>query len=122
MAGPTREWVTFEDPKEEGRTWQIDVTFLLSSWECIFGRGCQGVLTGPAPELVQGCCSYGAHFTDAEDIARVEAAAQTLTVENWQFRAQGRKRGIWRKTAAGEDVTRLVDDACVFLNRPGFPG
>ena len=62
--GPTREWVTFDDPKEEGRRWQIDVTFLLSSWECIFGCGCQGVLTEPAPELVQGCCSYGAHFSD----------------------------------------------------------
>ena len=42
----------------------FDVTFLLSRWTCIFGDGCQGVLTGPAPELVQGCCSYGAHFTD----------------------------------------------------------
>ena len=24
--------------------WQLDVTFLLSSWQCIFGDGCQGVL------------------------------------------------------------------------------
>ena len=55
-------------------------------------------------------------------MARVEAAAQTLTPEDWQFRAQGRRRGTWRTTAAGEDVTRLVDDACVFLNRPGFEG
>ena len=57
------EWVSFEDA-EEMRTWVFDVTFLASRWTCIFGRGCQGVLTGPAPELVQGCCSYGAHFTD----------------------------------------------------------
>ena len=64
MAGATREWVTFGDPEEEGRRWQIDVTFLLSPWRCIFGEGCQGVLTERAPELVHGCCSYGAHFTD----------------------------------------------------------
>ena len=64
----------FADPDED-RTWVFDVTFLLSDWQCIYGDGCQGVLTGPAPELEQGCCSYGAHFTDDEDVDRVQAAA-----------------------------------------------
>jgi hypothetical protein len=114
------EWLSFEDPEEE-RTWVFDVTFLLSSWTCIFGRGCQGVLTGPAPELEQGCCSYGAHFTGDEDVARVEAAAGRLTAEEWQFRDRGR-RGVVKRNAAGETVTRMVDGACIFLNRPGFPG
>ena len=58
------EWVSFEDPAEE-REWRFDVTFLLSHWGCLYGCGCQGVLTAPAPEMAQGCCSYGAHFTDA---------------------------------------------------------
>jgi hypothetical protein len=115
------EWVSFEDP-DEARTWVFDVTFLASSWTCIFGRGCVGVLTGPAEEMVQGCCSYGAHFTDEDDVARVEAAAATLTPAQWQHRNQGRRRGIWRRNAAGELVSRLVDDACIMLNRPGFPG
>ncbi len=118
---PDREWVSFEDD-EEDRTWVFDVTFLESAWTCIFGRGCQGVLTGPAPELVQGCCSYGAHFTGAEDVARVEAAAATLSADQWQFRRQGRSRGVHRTTAEGETITRLVQGACVFLNRPGFEG
>ena len=113
------EWVSFEDPHEE-RTWVFDVTFLLSSWTCIFGRGCQGVLTGPASELAQGCCSYGAHFTGADDVARVEAAAATLTSEQWQFRSQGRRRGVTKVRPSGETVTRMVQDACIFLNRPGF--
>ena len=52
------EWMSFPDPDDE-RTWLFDVTFLESNWTCIFGRGCQGVMTGPAPELVEGCCSYG---------------------------------------------------------------
>jgi hypothetical protein len=99
------EWVSFPDPEEE-RTWQFDVTFLESRWTCIFGRGCQGVLTGPAPELVQGCCSYGAHFTGAKDARRVQAAAATLMA----------------KSKSGELTTRLVKDACIFLNRPDFPG
>ena len=92
------EWVSFEDP-EEPRTWVFDVTFLLSGWQCIYGRGCQGVLTGPAEELVQGCCSYGAHFTDDDDVARVQAAAQTLTDDQWQFAATGRRGGVVRTTA-----------------------
>ena len=120
-ARPEREWVSFDDPTEE-RTWVFDVTFLLSRWGCLYGRGCQGVLTGPAPEMEQGCCSYGAHFTDDADVARVEAAAATLSAEDWQFRAQGRRRGVVKTTAKGERVTRMVADACIFLNRPGFEG
>jgi hypothetical protein len=122
MAVPAdaHEWVTFEDPEEE-RTWVFDVTFLLSSWTCIFGAGCQGVLTGPAPELAQGCCSYGAHFTGDEDVERVKAAARTLEADGWQFRHVARRGGAVRKLPDGTSVTRLVDGACIFLNRPGFP-
>ena len=113
------EWVSFDDPKEE-RTWLFDVTFLASGWTCIFGNGCQGVLTGPTPELVQGCCSYGAHFTDKSDARRVERAARDLTPDLWQFHKRGQK-GVVKKLADGDLGTRLVDDACIFLNRPGFP-
>jgi hypothetical protein len=116
----SHEWVSFDDP-EEDRTWVFDVTFLLSRWQCIFGRGCQGVLTGPAPELMQGCCSYGAHFTDDEDVSRVEAAAATLDASDWEHRARGR-RGVVKAGADGATVTRMVDGACRFQNRPGITG
>ena len=123
MAAPldSHEWVSFEDPSE-ARTWVFDLTFLTSNWSCIFGRGCQGVLTGPAAEMVQGCCSYGAHFVDDEDASHIEAVAETLTAEDWQFRKQGRKRGVVKTNKDGDRTTRLVDDACIFLNRPGFAG
>ncbi len=117
LAG-AHEWVSFEDPYED-RTWLVDVTFLESSWECIFGCGCQGVLTGPAEELAEGCCSYGAHFTGEADLARVEEAAGTLSPADWQFRSKGRRSGV-AKRVGGELLTRLVDGACIFLNRPGF--
>jgi len=117
---PDRQWVSFDDTTEE-RTWLFDVTFLASRWSCIYGRGCQGVLTGPSPELVQGCCSYGAHFTDEADVARVEAAAADLSSDQWQFRTQGRRRGIVKTGPGGARTTRLVADACIFLNRPGWP-
>jgi hypothetical protein len=118
VPGDAHEWVSFEDPSER-RTWLFDVTFLESNWHCIFNNGCQGVLTGPAADLVQGCCSYGAHFTDDEDAERVERAATTLTADQWQFKAKGAK-GVVRTTKSGEKVTKLVQDACIFLNRPGF--
>ncbi|MHB8243958.1 MAG: hypothetical protein ACYDGN_01200 [Acidimicrobiales bacterium] len=116
------EWVSIDDPAED-RTWIVDVTFLESGWECIFRNGCQGVLTGPAPELEQGCCSYGAHFTCDEDAERVQTAAMTLTSDQWQFRRRGRsKAGVIRTNRQGEVMTRLVEQACIFLNRPGFVG
>jgi hypothetical protein len=119
----THEWVSFDDPDEE-RTWLFDVTFLMSKWTCIFGNGCQGVLTGPAEELVQGCCSYGAHFTDEADVARVEAAAETLTAEHWQFIEEGRTKSgklkVIKVNKDGDTVSRQADGACIFLNRPGF--
>jgi hypothetical protein len=112
------EWVSFEDETHE-RTWMVDATFIESNWTCIFGAGCQGVLTQPTPELVQGCCSYGAHFTDEEDRQRVELAALRLTSDQWQFKSKG-KKGTTRVKKNGEAVTKLVDDACIFLNRPDF--
>lgn len=121
MADDVHEWVSFEDPEEE-RTWVFDLTYLTSSWMCIFGAGCLGVLDGPAPEMVQGCCSYGAHFVDENDEATTLAYAARLTDEQWQFKSLARRKGGPTKiNKDGERKTRLVDDACIFLNRPGFP-
>jgi hypothetical protein len=112
------EWLSFDLDDD---TYQFDVTFLTSPWTCIFGRGCPGVLTGPAPELEQGCCSYGAHFTDKADRKRVVALSEVLGPDEWQFREESDVAGgpVY-KNDDGEWVTRLQDDACIFLNRPGF--
>jgi hypothetical protein len=125
MPGPVpddlHEWISFEDPDED-RTWVFDVTFLLARWSCIYGHGCQGVLTGPAPELAHGCCSYGAHFVDDEDVASVRVAADRLTSGQWQLRKKARKGGWLTTDDDGSRITRLVDGACIFLNRPDAPG
>lgn len=115
------EWVSFEDPDED-RTWLFDVTFLTSDWTCIFGRGCKGVLTEDATAEMQGCCSYGAHFTGADDIAHVEAMAERLSDSQWQFRSVGLRDGITTTDESGTTTTRIHEDACIFLNRPGFDG
>ena len=125
LAPDAHEWISFPDPDED-RTWLFDVTFLESTWSCIFGRGCEGVLTGPAAERQEGCCSYGAHFTDDDDVRRVEAAAAELSPDQWQFhrplRRNDQRSSVVRTTRAGQRATRIVDGACIFLNRPGFAG
>ena len=115
------EWISFEDP-DELRTWVFDATFLMSNWSCIYGHGCVGVLTGPAEHLQQGCCSYGAHFIDDADLATVEATSVRLTAKNWQHRRKAQKGGFFTTEPDGTRVTRVVDGACIFLNRPGFAG
>jgi hypothetical protein len=120
--GDVHELVAFEAP-DEHRTWVFDVTFLASPWTCIYGRGCQGVLTEAAPEMEQGCCSYGAHFVDEDDANAVLAAADRLTDDQWQHRRLAiRRGGPIRRGANDTLVTRMVGEACIFLNRPGFAG
>jgi hypothetical protein len=96
------------------------VTYLASNHRCIFGQGCQGVLTEPAPEMMQGCCSYGAHESEKPIKNMVEKLAKQLTEDEWQFKKVGMKKGVWANAGKDEWRTRLHEDACVFLNRPGF--
>lgn len=111
------EWVSFEDPHED-RTWLFDLTFLLSPWSCIYGRGCPGI--DSRPDI--GCCSHGAYFSDDADLARVEAAIATLRPDQWQFAGVGRRRGVVARAPGGGWKTRVHQGACVMLNRAGFPG
>jgi hypothetical protein len=112
------DYIVFEDPSED-KTWMFDATFLRSSWTCIYGNGCQGIYTTPTPEMQQGCCSMGAWFLDDEDLQRVERYANRLTAKNWQFIGRAGDR-FWRHRGKDDKTTRLVDDACIFLNRPDF--
>jgi hypothetical protein len=116
------EYVAF-DALDEHRTWVFDVTFLTSPWRCVYGAGCPGVLTEAAPELEEGCCSYGAHLIDEKDAAAVAEAANRLDDHQWQHRAVAVRHGSpIHEDADGNQVTRLVGEACIFLNRPDFPG
>jgi hypothetical protein len=38
-----REWVEFADPDDPEHRIRADLTWLLSRWACVFGRGCHGV-------------------------------------------------------------------------------
>ncbi|MBV9869802.1 MAG: hypothetical protein JO214_04190 [Frankiaceae bacterium] len=111
-----RQWVEFADPADPEQIFRCDLTWLLSSWTCIFGSGCKGIL---ADRPDDGCCTHGAHFSDKADEKRVRRFAKALTADEWQFRSEGLKGGT-TELEDGKKKTRVYDGACIFLNRPGF--
>lgn len=111
--------------------WRFEREFLESNWVCLYGNGCHGILAEPAAALNQGCCSLGAHFGDGqagqEEAMTVAAYASVLDADQWQFHdvaqveaAETGVIGIFRDDERSH--TRIVDGACIFLNRPGFSG
>lgn len=100
--------------------WRFDREFLSSNWTCIWGRGCLGILDHPAESLGQGCCSVGAELADEDEAHLISALAPTLSPERFQHHAEALTGGIFADQ--GRMTTRVVDGACIFLNRPGFAG
>ncbi len=135
-----RRWVEFTDPGEPGQRFRCDLTWLTSDYHCLFGAGCRGI-DAAFPEA--GCCTLGAHFTDADDLARVRAVVEDLDADDWQLAglSQG-PDGWWEESqdepgddrdggdAAGDEdgddgpelKTRVVEGACILFNRPDHPG
>jgi hypothetical protein len=114
-----RAWVEFQDPDDETQVFRCDLTWLTSQWTCIFGAGCAGIY---ADRPDDGCCTLGAHFSDKDDEKRVKKWAKKLDPEHWQFHDEGRRNGIVETDEDGDRKTRVHEGACIFLNRPGFPG
>lgn len=109
----------FVDPVD-GSRWNIDVEFTDSNWSCLWSNGCEGILEHPAADLNQGCCSAGAHLADEEEAMLISALGASLDPARFQQHAVAAERGVL--TEGDQLATRVVDDACIFFNRPGFPG
>ena len=105
----------------DGETlWRFEPDFMRSNWTCIWGRGCKGILDHPAEHLQQGCCSVGAELTDLEEAMTVSALASTIPPELWQHAALVDSNDVFADETRTN--TKVVDGACIFLNRPGFAG
>lgn len=104
---------------EDGTVWTVDLDFLSSNWTCIWDRGCKGIGDEPTPELQQGCCSVGAELFDDDEGMRVAALGATISPDRFQFHAEAIEGVFADETRR---FTRVVDGACIFLNRPGFAG
>jgi len=100
-------------------TWRFDDEFLRSRWTCIWGRGCLGILNEPAEHLQQGCCSIGAELTDEDEAMLLSAMAALLDEAVFEHKDDAVAGGIFGE-ATERYNTRIVDGACIFLNRPGF--
>jgi hypothetical protein len=118
-----RAYVEFADPADADQVFRCDLTWLTSSYMCIFGQGCQGIYAD-SPDT--GCCTLGAHFSDKADERRVASYVAQLTPEDWQFHpGRNAKKADWvEEDEDGERKTRTheVDgqSACVFHNRTDF--
>lgn len=124
-----RAFVEFADPADEGQVFRCDLTWLTSRWRCIFGQGCAGIYAS-APEA--GCCTLGAHFSDADDQERVAGWVERLDETGWEKRhlaldpSGALSREGWVEVEDGEEgpepKTRAVEGACIFHNSRGFSG
>lgn len=114
-------WISIID--DDNDTWLFDATFMLSSYNCIYGDGCQSIDTEVDHTEVLGCCVHGAHFVDDEDLQEVVAASALLTPDQWQFHGRAAKKGgPFKQNSDGDWVTKKAQGACIFLNRSDFPG
>jgi hypothetical protein len=111
---------SFEEIDAGDIVWRFDATFLTSNWTCIWGRGCLGILPAPAEHLGHGCCSIGADLGDEDEARLIGALAATLDPARFEQHAEADLGGIF--SDATRTHTRVVDGACIFLNRPGFAG
>ena len=118
---PASESDTDEIEIDAGDTvWRFDRGFLQSNWTCIWGRGCHGIESERAAELGRGCCSLGAELDGIDEAMMVSALADTIDAEIFEHHTDARADGIF--SDATRSNTRVVDGACIFLNRPGFAG
>jgi len=119
-----RAYVEFVNPDDESEVMRCDLTWLTSSYQCIFGSGCKGIYRD-SPDV--GCCALGAHFADADDEKRVADYVGMLDETLWQFRpdkAKVKKKDWVDVDEDGARKTMVVEydgqSACIFHNRPDF--
>jgi hypothetical protein len=114
-----RQWIEFIDPEDDTNLYRCDLTWLTSRWMCIWGNGCKGI-DSENPDV--GCCTFGAHFSDKDDMKKTKKYAAMLTPETWQNHDEGHENGMFEKDDDGENKTRAFEGACIFHNRNGFDG
>ena len=117
-----REWVSVRDPEDDGRRYTFDVSFLLLSYTCIYGQGCEGVHPGTQDPAI-GCCVHGAYLNDDDDPAHLQRLVEHhLDGHLMQFHHEAVTGGAVTEDEDGEPLTRVIDGGCIFANRSGFAG
>ncbi|MGV0360575.1 hypothetical protein ACUY2X_00550 [Corynebacterium minutissimum] len=133
-----REWFEFTDPEDPLHVYSIDLTWLESHYECQFGtERCHGI---DKQQRDVGCCVHGAYMADEIDRDQLADAVARMPARFWQHRpedvdeylknGQPEELEPWLEwdELDGDDgepepalKTPLVDGACIFANREGWP-
>jgi len=136
-----RQWLEFVHPSDEKHVFSIDLTWLESHYSCGFGTpACRGILAD-LPSV--GCCHHGAFLCDETDRDQLFDAVSRMPRRFWQFYSDEIAAFLADPTIVNaSDVepwlvwdelddedgnpepalkTALVDGACIFANRPGWP-
>jgi hypothetical protein len=115
------EWLTFTMPDEPDRQYRVNVSFLLSNYQCIFGCGCKGLLNRRL-DPDGACCERGVTFIDEDDFDHVSRMVDELEPEDCDNLVHVRTRGWYQASSAGRPFkTRKLGGACIFANRTGGP-
>ncbi len=114
------EWISFEDDHER-RTWVFDATFLRSYGRASSATAARACSTTTPPSSPRGAAATARTSSTTTTCAWSPRRPRASTPQQWQFHRRA-KRGGFLDTEDGATVTRLVDGACIFLNRPGFAG
>ncbi len=109
--------MSIED-EDDDTTWMIDVDFIKSSYQCIFGNGCKSIDAEPNSE--HGCCSFGAHFADDEDRQETQQYIDRLTPDVWEKHDIAQSLGGPIDYSEEFGATKVYDGACIFLNSSNF--
>ncbi|AKL88382.1 hypothetical protein BH789_gp101 [Gordonia phage GMA6] len=114
------EWIEIPDPADSTRRFRVNMTFLLSNYNCTFGAGCPGI----KPQIENGrhdagCCVQGAGYHGPEDVANVAKWFKKLTFKDMpeDKLRHAREHGWSVSNASGEPYkTRKLNGACIFAN------
>ncbi len=124
-----RETMTFRDGN--GWSWEFDLTFMLSNYRCIWGRGCPDTRLRRS---ARGCCVDGVEIYQAdgdrhgrEDLKKIRGRVRQLTDEDSQncrvALARGGRDPCGKARFKRESVhTRLYRGGRIFHNRVDHPG
>jgi len=103
----------------DGVRWTFDADFLTSSWECIWGRGCQGIEDEGDEASQLGCCSVGAQLLDDDEARLTAALGSSLDPRLFERHALAEEIGVLDESGLH---TRVLAGRCIFHNSVDFPG
>lgn len=123
---PPRAYVEIADPVDADTIYRCDLTWLTSHWTYIFGRAARD--RRPAPRRLHPSGRTSSMPTTSSESADMSADRRTMAVPGCrQGPGLGRVGGTGERRGSRDRARRtrtpgrrVVDGACIFLNRPGF--